>query len=67
MSKSKQWASFDEALSMFELNFRIERDQGIQECRELLNVFAELDASFTPGAVSKAATDVKKPLRVEGF
>lgn len=61
MSKSElnnNWDRFDEALSMFEPGFRIERDQGIQEIREPLNGSVEFDASFA----AKAATDVKKPL-----
>lgn len=46
MSKSElnnNWDRFDEALSMFELNFRIERDQGVQDIREPLNAFVEPD------------------------
>lgn len=60
---NNNWDSFDLALSMFEPAFKIYRAQGVQDIREPLSAFVELDASFTPGVVSKAATDVKKPLR----
>ena len=64
MSKSvfNKWDSFDEALSMFELDFKIERNQGIQECREPLDAFLALDASFVTDESINAAVDVKKPL-----
>ena len=56
------WDSFDAALAMFEPDFKIYRDQGIQEIREPLNAFAELDASFAADDIAKVVTDVKKPL-----
>ena len=55
---NNNWDSFDATLDMFEPDFKIERDQGIQEIREPLNGSVELNASFS----IKDAADVKKPL-----
>ena len=61
-SVSTHWGRFDAALDMFEPEFNIERDQGIQEHREPLDAFVESKPSFAHSIRSKAAKDVKKPL-----
>lgn len=60
MSKTKNTPQdeLERALAMFEPNFRVERNQGIQETRELLSAFIEFDVTFT----TEDPVDVKKPL-----